>query len=427
MKRRIPVLSQFAAERDAEGQLRVLVALTVLVAFVVRLAVRISLGEQSFMTGGYTFFLDLARDIALHPTAFSTVDFDGRPPIYPCLLAIVGGADSRFLPIVVVQSLVGAGTVFCAYLIGRELFSRRVGATAALFAALYPYYIVHDTAVQETGTVTFLSALATFLLLVAARRRSKRDALLAGLVLSALVLTRLTMLPFAVLAVAWLLLWGTSARDTRARLAVIVALPLCAALTGWLAWNVRVSAHGTLSEGVASQFWMAHNPGTFSAYPDSSIDLSHRRSMAMFTPAERAEYMSASRDVGALESWFARQSWQYIRRDPALAVRGAIRMLTVGFSWRLSPRTGGAKQLLYALSYTPIMALALVGAVISRARWRQLGVIYANVIGFVVVTALFWAHTSHRVHLDVFFMILAAYAVERWRTPAKAHVPAPPV
>jgi drug/metabolite transporter superfamily protein YnfA len=100
----------------------------------------------------------------------------------------------------------------------------------------------------------------------------------------------------------------------------------------------------------------------------------------------------------------------------ALAVRGAMRMLTVGFSWQLSPRARGAKQLLYALSYTPFLALALVGAMLSRARWRQLGPIYANVIGFVVVTMLFWAHTSHRVHLDVFFMILAAYTIDRWRT-----------
>ena len=392
-----------------------MVAWTVLAAFAIRLAVRMVLGEHTFMNEGYSFYLGMAREIAAHPTAIFSGDLAGRPPLYPSLLAIVGGAHTRFLPILIVQSLIGAGTVFYTYLIGSEIFSRWVGATAAFLAAVYPYYVVHDTAVQETSTMTFLAALATYLLLVATRRRSNRDALLAGVVLAAVVLTRLTMLPFAVLALVWVFFWGTSSRDARTRLGVFAALPLCAALAGWLGWNARKQGRLTLRDGVASQFWIAHNPGTFSAYPDSSIDLSHRRSLAMLTPAERAEYRSAFRDGTPMESWFAGRAWGYIRQHPGATFRGAIRMLTVGFSWQISPRAPRAKALLYTLSYGPVIALALVGSVLSRSHWRRLGLIYANVIAFVIVTALFWAHTSHRVHLDVYFMILAAYAIERAR------------
>ena len=88
-----------------------------------------------------------------------------------------------FLPIVLSQSLIGAGTVLCAGLLARELFGSAAAIIAATITAFYPYYVVHDTALQETSLYTFLTILAVFLLLRARRSGSAIMAGCAGLTL----------------------------------------------------------------------------------------------------------------------------------------------------------------------------------------------------------------------------------------------------
>jgi hypothetical protein len=39
--------------------------------------------------------------------------------------------------------------------------------------------------------------------------------------------------------------------------------------------------------------------------------------------------------------------------------------------------------------------------------------IYLLFVAFIAVTALFWAHTSHRSHLDVYLIVFAAAATRR--------------
>ena len=146
------------------------------VAFLLRVAVRAYSGPSDFWSNGYTLYFDLARGLANGhgygdpPTIF-------RVPIYSMLLAAVTLGRKAFIPIVVCQSLIGAGTVVCGALVTAELFGPIAALAAAAIAAVYPYYVVHDTAMQETSLFTFLTLLSVLLLVRA--RRSKSMKLLA--------------------------------------------------------------------------------------------------------------------------------------------------------------------------------------------------------------------------------------------------------
>jgi 4-amino-4-deoxy-L-arabinose transferase-like glycosyltransferase len=169
----------------------------ILLAFAVRLLARWYSGGLDFWQNGYTFFFELAQNIAAgnglsiggYPTAF-------RVPLYPIFLATVTFGHQAFLPVLVAQSLVGAGTVLCAALIARELFGQTAAIIAALLTAIYPYYVVHDTALQETSLYTFLMTFAVFLLLRVNRSGSVLIATTAGIALGAAVLTRANLAPF---------------------------------------------------------------------------------------------------------------------------------------------------------------------------------------------------------------------------------------
>ena len=76
-----------------------------------------------------------------------------------------------------------------------------------------------------------------------------------------------------------------------------------------------------------------------------------------------------------------------------------------------SPRRGLAANVIYALSYGPVMLLGLWGMARRRAAWREDLPIYLLFATFMMITALFWAHTSHRVYLDVYWIVFAAGAL----------------
>ena len=134
--------------------------------FVLRLGARLYSGAADFWVNGYGLLFDLARSVAAghglaldgaHPTAF-------RMPLYPLFLAAVTGGRYAFLPVVVAQSLIGAGTVGCAALLALEMFGPSAAVIAAGITAVYPYYVVHDTAMQETSLFTLLTLVSVILL-----------------------------------------------------------------------------------------------------------------------------------------------------------------------------------------------------------------------------------------------------------------------
>src|SRR3569623_51255 len=178
-------------------------------AFAARLGVRIAFGEQGFWTDGYASFYRLAERIAA-TGAFCDGDRCPRPPLYPGFLALTALVARNYLLIVIPQAMIGAGTALMAFLIGREMFGARAGLIACALAAFYPYYVFHDTALQDTTFTPFALALSVWLTLRAARRGRTADWLLAGLALGATLLTRASLAPAVALVVNWIAVAGAA-------------------------------------------------------------------------------------------------------------------------------------------------------------------------------------------------------------------------
>ena len=190
-------------------------AVILCIAFLARLALRLARGEQDFWTNSYSAYYSLGLRLATgHGLCFG----DGAttcawwPPVYPILMAGAALTPRPYLTIVIGQSLVGAITVLCVILLAEHLFDRATGLLAGLLAALYPYFVIHDTALQETSTYTCLTAIAVLLLFYAAREHSRTLAALAGGALGLALLTRASLLAFVPLALLWLLCFSGALR-----------------------------------------------------------------------------------------------------------------------------------------------------------------------------------------------------------------------
>ena len=248
-------------------------------AFVIRVAYRSYMGSADFWQNGYSFFYEIARNIVAGRGLLLT----GHGPVYPYFLALTALAGDHYMFVVVPQALFGVVTVACAFLIGKELFGERIGLLAAFLTAFYPYYVVHDTALQETSMVTASAIASVYLLLRAKREQSLGKWLAAGAMLGVTVLIRVTMLPFAMGAVAWIALFGEGPCEQKLLRASVVFLAFSLVVGAWLERNYLIPGAPSLTSMAGYQFWIAHNPQTFSRYPTESIDLSRDEALKALT------------------------------------------------------------------------------------------------------------------------------------------------
>ncbi len=235
--------------------------------FALRLGARLCMGSTGFFESGYSFFFEIAQSLASGngislygaPTAF-------RVPFYPILLAGLIMGHKAFWPVAVAQSLIGAGTAFSAGLLAHEIFGGWLGAKTAILAtgitAIYPYYVVHDTALQETSLFTFLTLLAVIVVQRSARTGDLHSAALGGLLLGMDVLTRATIAPFAGLAALWLI----GRRRTGGGL--LCALILILTVSPLLWRSCELTGVPTLSTETGTELWTGNNGFLFRHYPE---------------------------------------------------------------------------------------------------------------------------------------------------------------
>ena len=381
-------------------------------AFLLRLAYRLASGPEEFWSNSYIFFYQIAQNLVAGKGLSYSSSFLWSmrvPPVYPLFLAPAVLLGGNYLYIVVPQALVGAGTALCAFLIGRELFSPRAGLIAATLTAIYPYYVVHDTGIEESSLLAFCMALSIWLLLRARRAASPRFWLASGAMLSISILVRIAATPFALTAVAWVWLFGEGSAGLR--LARSLTVLACVALTAAVWMQGNGDPAGRPSGFV---FWAAHNPQTFSHYPVGSMDASADAAIAALSPADQVTLRSFSQDPAARNAWYVARARAYLRTQSlGEKLHEASRKVVAGFSWVLNPEKPGARQWAYFLSYTPVLFLGLAGMVLTWRDWRRQSLIYLQFLIFIAVTAVLWAHTGHRAPLDVYLMIFAGAALDR--------------
>jgi 4-amino-4-deoxy-L-arabinose transferase-like glycosyltransferase len=392
---------------------RFILAGSLALAFSARLGVRIASGEDDFWTNGYTVYYDLAENVALGKGFCINRICAWLPPLYPLFLTPSALAGKNFLLAVVPEALMGAGTALCAFLIGRHIFNGVVGVIACAITAIYPYYVKHDTALQETGMVTFCTALSVWLLLRASRLDRDRDWILAGLALGSMPLVRASVAPAVGMALLWTSIWGARGNLwERLRKSSILLVTVLVVVGPWLVRTYHLIGVPVFNSQNGEALWTANNLETFTYYPTQSIDLSRDEAWLKLTPADQAELARLSDDEVATSNWFAHRAWVFIRAKPGLFIWGALRKLEAAFSPRMNPIREPLVQATYAIGYVPVAILGIIGMFLARQK-SEVILIGTLFLAFMCVTAVFWAHTSHRSYLDVYWIVFTASIIER--------------
>jgi 4-amino-4-deoxy-L-arabinose transferase-like glycosyltransferase len=390
-----------------------ILGVTLTLAFSIRLGVRLAFGEDYFWRNSYSIYYTLAENIVSGSGFCLQSTCAWLPPVYPLFLTLSVFSKNNYLLIVVPQALIGAGTALCAFMIGRHIFNVSVGILACAITAFYPYYVMHDTALQETGLVTFCTALAIFLLLRASKLNRNIDWFLAGAALGAIPLVRASMASAVGVGLVWSAVWGASGIYLERVRKSFVLLIAVATVTGpWLVRTYHLTGVPIFSSQNGWALWMGNNSQTFSRYPAGSIDRSRDEAWLKLSEQDRVDLQQLANDENARSNWFANRALVYMRKNPLLVLKGVVRKLEAAFSWRLNPLREPPVQLAYSIAYVPVAIFGLFGMYLARRR-REVILIGMLFLAFICVTAVFWAHTSHRSYLDVYLIVFAASVMER--------------
>jgi hypothetical protein len=376
-------------------------------AFVLRAGVGLTRLDDPLATGGYSLYVDLAESF-LRGEGLCTGPADRcalRLPLYPLLLAPLLLTSWPHLWIVAAQAAVGTVLVWLAWKLALELFDSRIALAAAGMVAIHPYFVAHDTALQDTVIANTLIVGATWMLVRARRSPSPRYCLGAGLVMALAVLTTARMALVVPFVLGWMALGWPSFRVGIGK-AAFLALPVLLLVGGWAARNWQQVGAPVLTTEAGESLWVANGGATFSHFPARSIDLSvveayRRLDRTNLETLARLDDVSRDRLLGA---WAV----AHMAANPVDTLRGALRKLWMVVSAEYTPARSPAVQAGYRLLFVPIHVLAAAGLWRSRHAWRVHGAVWAVGAAFLLTTAIFWAHTSHKSHLDTFLFMYAA-------------------
>ena len=335
------------------------------------------------------------------------------------------------------QSVIGAATCVLIYRIASGLISPSVGLISGLMLALYPPHIYLAGVFYVDCLTTFLLALSVYL---ASRTiQDSKGAWLAPMTGVSLGITALTRPTFLVylpcVPIAWLFHHREDWRR-RLRLCCILLSATAVTIVPWVVRNKVVYGRFVLSSGFYTKLWQGNNVLANGGPNDRELMWNTKDWQERLQRLDPQSQSSVEERYAAIDRTVAERAAEigdaYLATDDVLkgiAIReilsDPIRTLSLmakktltlfsAFSDTLTQNdhTTARVKLLAAMSFYPLLVLALMGAVVGLRTGAPLALLYLLIGSTTFVYALLTACTRFRLPLDPFLMIFAALAVDR--------------
>nr|WP_157527048.1 glycosyltransferase family 39 protein [Kibdelosporangium sp. MJ126-NF4]CEL12732.1 Conserved membrane protein [Kibdelosporangium sp. MJ126-NF4]CTQ93492.1 Conserved membrane protein [Kibdelosporangium sp. MJ126-NF4] len=331
--------------------------------------------------------------------AFGTDSTAYRPPGYPFLLLplhLVSGGNVFVMRLLGVLCL--AGAVWLGYLLARRI-SPVAGALVAVVTAAYPLFVYTATALYPQ-----IPALLLVLVMLEFGLRARDRwvwAIPSGLSAGFLTITVPSFAP-TLLLLALFIGW-------RSRRAIAVLLVAAAVIPGlWCLRNaVVMGAFIPVSTNNGVNLLLGNNPDATGS-SGTSVDVSAYE--------RRAKELNLD-EVG-IDKFYSEQATAWITANPAQAAGLYAAKVAHNFAYSDTLKTEGrgASDLLAALSYYPLLALALLRVLISTRfpLHRVDKVCLSAIVLNVLLLAVFFTRIRFRVPLDELTIVLAVSTVVVW-------------
>ncbi len=175
------------------------------VALVVRIIYYVELSENPFFD--YPIVDSQTYDEMAVKVAAGEEPFEGaffQPPLYPYFLGFLYALFGRAIGLArFAQMILGVVNTLLIFAVGRKLFGRGIGLTAALLFSLYGTVLFFEGELLAPVLIVFLNLLIMLSLLYLFEKPTWWLALISGLLLGASALAMAVILPFAIVVMVY--------------------------------------------------------------------------------------------------------------------------------------------------------------------------------------------------------------------------------
>jgi tetratricopeptide (TPR) repeat protein len=361
-----------------------------------------------------------------------------QAPLYPYFLGVLQmffGHDLWLIRLV----QIGLGAVSCAliFLVGMRLFSRPAGIASGVILSLYAPAIFFDGLIEKSILDLALLSLLLLLLTQSMDGKSRGIQWLAlGGVLGLLGLSRENALILVAIVTIWIVFYFAAATlKTRLHWMGLFFAGVLLVLVPVGLRNLGVGGEFKLTTSqFGTNFFIGNNPSADGTYdsitnvigepqlegPDATR-LAQRAVGRTLTPGEVSDY------------WFGR-SIQYIRSQPGHWVQLLAKKWLMVWNEREVEDSDdfyiyqGWSWLLWGLSWISnfgvLAPLAVLGAVVTLNRWRELWLLHSIVVSLALSVTAFYVFGRYRYPLVPLLVLFAGaaiakliecYKMENWR------------
>ena len=320
-------------------------------------------------------------------------------PLYPLFLSgIYRIFGDSYLSVRIIQSLVGTASVFLIYLLGKNIFSIKVGLIASFISAFCPFFIFF-TGLLLTETL-FMFLLLSLIYLLQKMLAMKRFgyAVAAGLVAGLCVLIKPLIayfLPFAFLV--FFIAHGN--KRPLIGYGFLIMILAGAVLSPWIIRNyqqfgkfIPLTTGGGITLYESNNPWATGGPGY-----ENIVWTEEMRRM----------------DEVKLDRHFRREAVKFIVNNP----RRTIQLAGIKFKrfWNVVPNVEEYRDLKHnlisLLSYGPVLLLAIWGMIEGRRRGRELAILYLPIVFFSLVHLVILGSIRYRVPITPYLILFAGYGI----------------
>jgi len=307
--------------------------------------------------------------------------------------------------------LAGVGAAACGlvFYLGRELFDKQTGLTAACFTAISP--VMTGFSVVILSETLFAACLLASLLVLAKlintkfqpdqRNRAILLSLGAGVTIAAACYVRPSWLAVGpIFAVLYPLMADNRKQAALRSLLVLSGLGL--ALFPWAYRNQKISGHW-----IATTLWVG--PSLYDGLNPRAIGDSD---MSFFENDRALERMTEFE----VDRFYRRKAWQFVAENPGRALQLALLKL-VRF-WKPWPNAaqfhGWLNRTAVLVFFIPVMLLAVRGCWICRRQFWPVCLTLGPVLYFAAIHTLFVASLRYRLPAEYPLCVLSAVGLQSW-------------
>jgi 4-amino-4-deoxy-L-arabinose transferase-like glycosyltransferase len=334
------------------------------------------------------------------------------PPGYPLFLASIYAAAGHHLALVrLLQACLGSMTCVVVYLLGRQIFSRRVGLLAGVLLAVYPAHIYMSWRIMGEILFVFLWAIGIFLALRLLRHPVPTTGALLGLTMGSATLVKSNLFVLPPLIILWLLVTIGRNREKGLRCVAVVTVAFLGIVFATpVANRISGGSAGPLPGNAGTTFWWANNPLANGYFVKAELYAGGEAFIHRHGFAARL----AAADDFERDKLYGQLALTWIRENPTDFFRLCGKKL--GNAFGLFPQAAVLEQStfarrLYALSYGLIAGFALPGLLFARRRGSHVLLLYGPLVSYLVMVLVYYGTPRFTITVIPALVLFAAYAM----------------